>query len=141
MDAPLTTSSALLLALRQGPGYGLDLVRRVSRTTRGRVRLARGSVHRALQGLQRAGSVRCWTVVPGRKRGARARVYCELTLRGVAEADAQAAALRALVAPPLAKPSRAEARAMRERLQGSAEVSSFVVDLQDRLGKVRRNAS
>lgn len=138
MDAPLTTASAVLLALRGGPGYGLDLVRRVKATAG--VRLASGSVHRALRRLHRAGRVRRWTVVPGRRRGARARVYYELTARGIVRADAQAETLRAFLAPPVDKLAAREVAAMRRRLREAADVSAFVADLQGRLAKTRRNA-
>jgi len=139
--AALTTRAALLLALRQGPGYGLDLVRRVCGSSQSRARPALGSVHRTLQQLRRSGHLRRWSVVPGRSRGARARVYYELTLRGIAEADAIARVLRALVAPPAKKPSLAAARAMRNRLRSSADVSAFVMALRDRLETSRRGHS
>jgi DNA-binding PadR family transcriptional regulator len=138
--APLTTGAALLLVLRDGPSYGIDLVRRVNAATRGRVRPALGTVHRSLQQLQRSGHVRRWDVVPGGRRGARARVYYELTSRGIAKADATATTLRTLVAPAARKPSPAKVRAMRKRLRSAADVSAFVVGLQDRLVKGHRGS-
>ncbi len=130
MDVPLTTEATLLLALRQGPGYGLELVRRVKTATGGRVRLAAGSVHRALRRLQRSGRARRWTVVPGRQRGARARVYYELTPRGLARAESDVATLRALASPSVEQPTVAEVAAMRGRLREAADASAFVSRLQ-----------
>ena len=62
----LTARSALLLALRQGPGYGRQLMRRLHAATGGRASLAPGSVYPALRALQEARLVRGWTVIAGR---------------------------------------------------------------------------
>ncbi|HET7291009.1 MAG TPA: helix-turn-helix transcriptional regulator [Vicinamibacteria bacterium] len=129
-DSPLTTVGILLLALREGPGYGLELTRRAEAMAGAPV--ASSSVHRALDRLRRAGHVRRWTVVPGRRRGARARAYYELTARGVARVEAITEALRPLVLRNDARSSGAEVRAMRDRLREAGDASAFVASLQRR---------
>jgi DNA-binding PadR family transcriptional regulator len=87
----MTARTAVLQALRQGPGSGRLLMRRVEAATGGRVSLAPGTVYPALRALEQAGLVRRWTVVAGRVRGGRSRTYYELTWRGFAsQAEARA---------------------------------------------------
>ena len=50
----VSARTALLLVLRDGPGYGRDLIRRIQRATAGRDRFAEGSVYPALRGLEAA---------------------------------------------------------------------------------------
>ena len=52
MDTPITAKAALLQALIEGEGYGLELIERVRTRTHGRVKLHQGSIYPAL----RAGS-------------------------------------------------------------------------------------
>ena len=42
MDAPVSAKAALLQALISGPGYGLDLIERVKKQTRGKLVLGQG---------------------------------------------------------------------------------------------------
>ena len=120
---------ALLLVLREGPGYGRDLVRRVQVATAGQQRFAEGSIYPALRGLQTDRLVRSWKVVPGRRRGGRARTYYELTERGVGASEVQRASLLRLAAsdaPPLPGPEDRER--MGRRIALGAELSEAALD-------------
>jgi DNA-binding PadR family transcriptional regulator len=61
----VTARTAILQALRQGPGYGRLLMRLVSTATGGRASLAPGSVYPTLKALEKARLVRKWTVIAG----------------------------------------------------------------------------
>jgi DNA-binding PadR family transcriptional regulator len=120
----VTARTALLQALRGGPGYGRELARRISRSSGGRLRFAEASIYPALRRLESARLVRSWDVVPGRRRGGRARTYYELTERGAGVSEADRAALLRLVAPEsprLQDPE--ECRRMRVRIELGAELS------------------
>ena len=136
----LTSRTALLQALRQGPGYGQQLMRRVAVATQGRASPAPGSVYPALRALEKAGLLRSWSVIPGRARGGRARTYYELTVGGVREAELEAEALGeiALVRRPVAPIGVAERAAMRSRVERVAELFDFASLLRDSLGRARR---
>ncbi len=126
----VTARTALLQALREGPGYGRDLVRRVRKASAGRLRFAEGSIYPALRSLEAARLVRSWAVVPGRRRGGRARTYYELTERGVRASESDRAALLRLAAPaPPRMPDPGESRRMRERIDLGAELSEAAVQL------------
>ncbi|HUG53718.1 MAG TPA: helix-turn-helix transcriptional regulator [Vicinamibacteria bacterium] len=133
MDALLNARAALLQALFEGPGYGVALTRRVAERTSGHVRLGHGNVYAALRALERDGLVRSWTVVPGGRRGGRARLYFELTPRGLAVSGAQRKALAGLLAPPAADPTAEALRLMRERLEACSELSADVMELRHRM--------
>ena len=120
----ITARTALLQALREGPGYGRELVRRIRRASAGRLRFAEGSIYPALRRLDAARLVRSWGVVPGRRRGGRARTYYELTERGVRASEADRAALLRLAAPESPRlPGPDECRRMLERIELGAELS------------------
>ena len=51
MEAPVTTRVALLQALRDGPGYGRELILRVAEASEGMVRLSPARVYAALDAL------------------------------------------------------------------------------------------
>jgi DNA-binding PadR family transcriptional regulator len=132
----VSTRTALLLALRNGPGYGRELVRRIQRATAGRERFAEGSVYPALRALALARLVRSWAVVPGRRRGGRARTYYELTERGVRASEAEQASLLQLAggaAPRSPDPEACDR--MRRRLELGAELSEAALDLALREAK------
>lgn len=93
MEQSFTSQGILVQVLRQGPAYGLELVRRV-RVATGR-HLPVGSVYPALRALQKSGLLRAWKVIPG-GRGGRSRVYYELTYAGLCRAQAEASAFVAL---------------------------------------------
>jgi len=124
--------TAVLLALRRGPAFGRELLRRVRGAAGGRVRLAEGSVYPALRSLERARLAHGWIVVPGRRRGGRARRYYELTERGIRVAEAAARDLRALAGdrPEALAASAADLERMRERLVRAAELSEEVMSLR-----------
>jgi DNA-binding PadR family transcriptional regulator len=120
MATPLSTETALMLALLQGPSYGLDLIERIR--SRSRIRLPQGAVYPALQSLVERGLLRRWTVKP--PGTGRPRTYYELTPRGVAAARAEREAIAAIgSAPRPAAYSHRELLAMRRRLMECGEVS------------------
>jgi DNA-binding PadR family transcriptional regulator len=130
MEAPLTTRAALLLALRDGPGYGLDLIRRVGGRTRGTVRLSAARVYPALKALERQKLVTSSVVVPGGRRGARARTYYDLTPTGVRASSVCREAVAALAAgQPKPGLSAAERKRMAHRLIRADELSTIAAAL------------
>jgi DNA-binding PadR family transcriptional regulator len=133
VEALLGAKAALLLALSQGPGYGAGLIEKVRDGTLGHVRLGRGNVYTALRALESGGLVTSWRVVPGGRRGSRARVYYELTPKGVGVAREQKRAFAGLLAPAAPTPSAAEAALMGDRLRRCSEVSAFALGLRDGL--------
>ena len=137
----ITARTAVLQALRRGPGYGRLLMRRVKEATGGRASLAPGSVYPNLRALEKSGLVRKWTVVAGRVRGGRSRTYYELTVAGVREAESQAHALRAFLAGGDAhETSPAERAAMRERIARTSGLFDFAVQARDAVARARRRA-
>jgi DNA-binding PadR family transcriptional regulator len=132
MDPPFAGRAALLLALRQGPGYGVELVDRVFRLT-GR-RLPLGSVYPTLETLRFKGFLRKWKVVPGGRRGGRSRTYYELTYKGLLQVQADVRVLTGLVErsdrgplAPIPTP-----QLLRKRLERVGALTDFV----GRLGRV-----
>lgn len=120
MATPLSAETALMLALLQGPSYGLDLIERIR--LRSRIHLPQGAVYPALRDLERRGLLRRWNVKP--PGAGRPRTYYELTPRGVAAARARRDAVARLgSAPRPVDYSRRELVAMRERLVECGEVS------------------
>jgi PadR family transcriptional regulator, regulatory protein PadR len=82
MDTPVTARAALLQSLIQGNGYGLELIARVERRTKGAIKLGQGSVYPALRDLEDEGLVKSWDGDPLPERGGRPRRYYELTAQG-----------------------------------------------------------
>ncbi|MDZ4696659.1 MAG: PadR family transcriptional regulator [Deltaproteobacteria bacterium] len=82
MDNPVTAKAALLRALVQGEGFGLDLIDRVKVMSGGEVMLGQGSVYPALRDLEREGLVSSWEGEPTAERGGRPRRYYKLTALG-----------------------------------------------------------
>jgi PadR family transcriptional regulator PadR len=82
MDTPVTARAALLQALVQGKGFGLELIARVEHRTQGRIKLGQGSVYPALRDLEDEGLVQSWDGEPLPERGGRPRRYYELTAEG-----------------------------------------------------------
>jgi DNA-binding PadR family transcriptional regulator len=134
--------TAILLALRQGPGYGRQLMRRVEAATGGRASLAPGSVYPVLRRLAGDRLVRKWTLVAGRVRGGRSRTYHELTLAGIREAESEARALAglALAGRPALPVSPEERVAMRARVQRAAALFEFAAEAHASLVGTRRKA-
>jgi PadR family transcriptional regulator PadR len=130
MHAILSAEAALLDALYQGPGYGLELIKRARQRGRGWVRLGPGNAYPALARLARRALVRSWEV----RRGAgRPRRYFELTPLGIDGASAQRQLFADLMArAPVQRPIRDRDRAaMAERLDECAELSEFALFLRD----------
>jgi PadR family transcriptional regulator len=126
MESPVTTRAALLQALRDGPGYGLELIRRIESITGGRVRLADARVYPVLKAMEKAGLVAARRFAPKRRRGGRARVYYDLTVSGVEASTRDREALRALLArrAGIEVGPRERAR-MARRLLEAAELAEF----------------
>lgn len=131
MQALLPARVALLLALRDGPGYGRDLIRRVGAAARGAIRLSPARVYGALDALRRAGLLEARRVSPGGSRGARSRTYYELTPAGVLVSSQQRQALLGVLAGrPLERPDAAERSRMASRVAAAEELSLLGRDLE-----------
>jgi DNA-binding PadR family transcriptional regulator len=139
----VSARTAVLLALRGGPVYGRELIRRIGRVTGGRVRLSAGTVYPALRALRTARLVAAWSVIPGRKRGGRSRVYYELTVAGVrrAEADANALVEIADAGRRVSGPTQATRDVMRARLLRVGELGGAVARLRASLVRERPGMS
>ena len=138
----VTARTALLQVLREGPGYGRELVRRISRASAHRLRFAEGLIYPALRHLEAARLVRSWGVVPGRRRGGRARTYYELTERGMRTSEADRAALLRLAAPEGPRlPGPDECRRMLERIELGAALSEAAASLSLRPRSCRARAA
>jgi PadR family transcriptional regulator, regulatory protein PadR len=82
MDAPVTAKAALLQALISGPGYGLDLIERVKKHSKGCIVLHQGSIYPALRDLEREGLLDSWDGEAVAERGGRPRRYYKLNAAG-----------------------------------------------------------
>jgi DNA-binding PadR family transcriptional regulator len=125
VTGPLTTRAALLQLLRQAPGYGSDLIRRFERTAAGRLRLAPARVYPVLRRLQTEGLVKSVRLAPKGRRGARARIYYDLTPEGLDTARQERDLLLALLSTPgLSPATERERQRMADRLleaEGTAQ--------------------
>jgi DNA-binding PadR family transcriptional regulator len=118
----LTTQAGLLQVLGSGPGYGLELIRRLKKSTGACLFEAR--VYPVLKQLGRAGLVKAVRLAPKGRRGARARIYYHLTPAGAAAAKAERQALLGLLAPaPSERPSSEERQRMARRILEAEELS------------------
>jgi DNA-binding PadR family transcriptional regulator len=138
MEALLSARAALVQALFEGPGYGVALAQCVKDRTSGHVRLGHGNIYTALRALEQDGLVWSWKVVPRGRRGARARLYYELTPRGIEVAEAQRQGLAGLVTPKAPAPSDGAVALMRTRLQDCSDLSASVLALRDVVREARR---
>jgi len=140
VEAPITTRAALLQALRDGPGYGRELIRRVQHMSEGRVRLSEGRVYPVLKALEEEGLVGASEVVPRGRRGARSRTYYDLTLRGVEVSTLQREALHGLVMRRREAERREEwdLEAMGRRVLEAEELAEFGGDLRAAMMARRR---
>jgi DNA-binding PadR family transcriptional regulator len=137
MSPPFSARAGLLLALRQGPGYGIELLHRVKRLTGHG--LAVGGLYPALEALRRKGFVRRWDVVPGGRRGGRSRRYYELTYKGLLRTQADARALARPVqgerrSPLAPQPSPA---LLRERFEAVGDLTDFLLEGRVARGRAR----
>ncbi len=122
-----------MLALRSGPGYGLELIRRVGFLLGGTVRMGMGSAYPALARLVRDRLVVSRRVVPGGRRGGRSRIYYDLTPRGEeAAAELSSLLLDALRKSSVAPTKPTDLRKMRERLRQGMRLSEFALELRRR---------
>jgi PadR family transcriptional regulator PadR len=129
MGALIKVEAALLLALLQGPGYGLQLIERVRIRSRGRVRLPQGVVYPALLRLERRKLLRRWAA--NSKRIGRPRRYYELTPTGILVAQSERDAIAGFATgETLQAPSTQEIVIMRERLSECGEVAEAALWLQ-----------
>lgn len=99
MDSLVSARTALLAALIQSKGYGLELIDRVKTRSKGAVVLKDGSVYPALRALEKEGLVKSWEADPVPERGGRPRRYYELTAEGLRQARQQVKAVIALMTP------------------------------------------
>ncbi len=76
MDVPVTTKAALLQALSGKPGYGRDLIARIS--TDSGIKLHLGSVYPALYNLEEERLIRTKKV----KKGPQGAAFYQLTKKG-----------------------------------------------------------
>lgn len=130
MSGPLTTRAVLLQLLREGPRYGAELCQRFKKLTDGRVRLAPGRVYPVLKELEGKGILRAFRVVPRGRRGGRARIYYDLTPRGLKASTKERGMLLALLSPALSsRPSGRERARMSARLIDTDELSASGAEL------------
>lgn len=141
MNSPLTTRVALLQALREGPGYGKDLIRRVARMTNGAMRLSPARVYPCLQTLEREGLATARTVTPGRSRGARARTYYELTPVGVEASSVQRSILQRVSEGSATLRCGVDEQLMARRLLAADELSMSALVLRSRFFRSRAHGS
>lgn len=134
----MSTRTALLLALCEGPGFGLDLIRRLARRTGNRIRVAEARVYPTLRALKKEGMVTAARVSPGGQRGARARTYYDLTVRGVLAAGEDRETLRRMSASRTERtPERAEVRRMADRLHRMDELLELAAGLRAAMLRTR----
>lgn len=100
MDVPINPRVALLQALISGPGYGLDLIERVKKQTKGKVVLGQGSVYPALRDLEREGLLESYEGEPLPERAGRPRRYYRLSALGARAAMEQREAVWGLFGLP-----------------------------------------
>lgn len=100
MTSPITPETAILLALRQGAAYGLELIERVKFLTLGRVELQQGTLYPQLHMLETENYI----VVCGNNdgvsvpaRGGRPRRYYKLTEKGVEKVRSYCEVLHRLI--------------------------------------------
>jgi DNA-binding PadR family transcriptional regulator len=126
VTGPLSTRAALLQLLRQAPGYGSDLIRRFGRAAAGPVRLAPARVYPVLKELQAEGLVKAVRLAPRGRRGGRARIYYDLTPKGLAVSTMDRSTLLALLSPSSVwSASEKDRQRMAERLVEADELSEF----------------
>src|SRR5688572_15359308 len=123
----LTTRGALLQILHGGPGYGLDLLRRLKQA--GVTRLSEARVYPVLKELEAGGLLEGVRLSPKGRRGGRARTYYCLTADGQAAAEADRNVLRGLLSPRRAPLSGEERRRMAERIVEGDELSESALEL------------
>jgi DNA-binding PadR family transcriptional regulator len=131
VSAILSAEAALLHALSDGPGFGLDLIGRVRKRSDGRVQLSPGNTYPALERLRRQGLARSWTVGTGKGRP---RCYYELTPSGIDRAASERKILAVFLEPRTARLTTARQRAtMAARIEECEELSRIAGALRDQV--------
>ena len=77
-----TVRAALLAELLHSEGFGLDLIERVEKRTKGKVRLHRASIYPELRDMERGGLLSSYESEPLPERGGRPRRYYKLAAEG-----------------------------------------------------------
>lgn len=72
-------ANALLQVLLSGPGFGLELIKRVEQITDGKMVLHQGNAYPALRKLERDGLVESYKGETVQDRAGRPRIYYRLT--------------------------------------------------------------
>jgi PadR family transcriptional regulator, regulatory protein PadR len=93
MESSLPAKIAILAALVSSKSYGLEIIERVDKASRGLIALNEGSVYPMLRTLERDGLLKSSTGDPLAERGGRPRRYYELTAQGRREAREQGTAI------------------------------------------------
>ena len=124
----LGVRTVLLLALSDGPEFGLELIASVEARSRGRIRLNRGGTYLALRKLEREGLVRGWIRPTG--ASGRPRRYYELTPRGIAKVEETREVLDHLLGSSHARVAAAEARRMADRVKRSGHLSGLALQVR-----------
>jgi DNA-binding PadR family transcriptional regulator len=129
MNGPLTTRGVLLQVLRGGPGYGLELIRRVVQAAG--LRISEARVYPVLKALEEQGLVRSVRLTPRGRRGGRERVYYHLAPAGVRAAEHDRRALLAVLEPPAGRvPSAQERQRMAARIAAADELSAASAEMR-----------
>jgi PadR family transcriptional regulator PadR len=97
METPVTPRFALLQALVRGPGYGLELIERVKKVTKGQIVLHQGTVYPALREMEDEGLLESYEGPALPERGGRPRRYYALTGLGAKAAMEEGRVVRGLV--------------------------------------------
>ena len=106
MYIPISAKAALLQALLDGSGYGIELAQRIQTRTNGAIVLLQGSLYPALKTLEEEGLV---TSFEGDQRGdiERTRTHYKLTEKGTKLARHHRAALIGLTGKRLSREEKA----------------------------------
>lgn len=119
--AILTTRSALLQALRERPGYGTELIRRLEKAG---IALAEARVYPVLRELESRRIVASARVAPRERRGGRTRIYYRLTPAGERLAEREGAILLSLAVGSLRPlPTERERARMAARIVEADELA------------------
>jgi len=97
METGVSARTAILMALIQGKGFGLELIERVKQRTNGKVALHQGSVYPLLRSMEEEGLLKSWDDKPSDLRAGRPRRYYELTADGLRAAREQSDTLTGLL--------------------------------------------
>lgn len=139
MEGTLTTRVVLLQLLREGAGYGRELIRRAELMTDGRLQLSPGRVYPALKALAGERLIGGRRVSVGGARGARSRTYYDLTTRGLAVSTEQRALLLSVVYRSAPTPPDADERArMAQRLLQADQLARAGADIDRAMRGKRR---